>query len=92
MLGVTSIAAVAATVILAAAGAYLLPRLLGAILAILAWPLYFLGLVREWWGHGVGDGWRLGAAVLTLAAVLGATAGIFARRARRGVARAKSAC
>jgi hypothetical protein len=35
------------------------------LVPLVAWPMYFLGLEREWWGYGVGDGWQLGASVLT---------------------------
>lgn len=90
MLGVTSIAVIAVTAVLAAASAYLLPRLLAPILAILVWPVYFLGLVQEWWGHGVGDGWEISLVALTAAAVLGSGIGVLARRAREGMTAAHS--
>jgi len=35
-------------------------------------PLYYIGLRLGWWGFGVGDGWWMVGAVITL----GATAGV----------------
>lgn len=33
---------------------------------VLGWPLLYLGLNLNWWGHGTGDGWQ-GLAVLMTA-------------------------
>ena len=30
---------------------------------VVGWPLFYIGLNRDWWGHGTGDGWQ-GLAVL----------------------------
>ena len=53
-----------------------------AIVIVLAgaWPLYFLGLNQDWWGHGVGDGWQAILVVGTIAATVAGAAGVLARR------------
>lgn len=53
-----------------------------AIVVVLAaaWPLYFLGLHRDWWGHGVGEGWLVILVTGTLVAVVAGAIGVFARR------------
>jgi hypothetical protein len=53
-----------------------------AVVAVLAaaWPLYFLGLHQEWWGHGVGDGWQVILVTGTLVAAVAGAAGVLARR------------
>jgi hypothetical protein len=53
-----------------------------AIVVILAaaWPLYFLGLNKDWWGHGVGDGWQAILVWGTVAATVAGAAGVLARR------------
>jgi len=44
-------------------------------------PAFYLGLDREWWGYGLGDGWQYAMfAVLTIA-VLATAAGVALRRA-----------
>jgi hypothetical protein len=39
------------------------------VLPFVVWPVYFLGLVRDWWGYGVGDGWQYGAAMILAVSV-----------------------
>lgn len=53
-----------------------------AVVAVLAaaWPLYFLGLHQEWWGHGVGDGWQVILVTGTFVAVVAGAVGVLARR------------
>jgi hypothetical protein len=43
-------------------------------------PLFYAGLVKGWWGAGVGDGWQFVAAAATLLALLAATLGVAAGR------------
>jgi hypothetical protein len=45
-----------------------------------AWPIFYLGLQRGWWGHGVGDGWQYAAALLTGAGVFSTSVAIAAGR------------
>jgi hypothetical protein len=55
------------------------------LVAAAAVPLYFAGLVRGWWGSGVGDGWQLALAVTTAVGTVGAALGVTSRRvASRG--------
>lgn len=67
---------------LAVAGAigFLIAR--WAVVAVLAaaWPLWFLGLRQDWWGHGVGDGWQVILVSGTLAAAVAGAVGVFVRR------------
>jgi hypothetical protein len=36
---------------------------------LVVWPMWFLGLSRDWWGYGLGDGWEYGAVLLTAVSV-----------------------
>jgi hypothetical protein len=40
------------------------------LVPVVAWPVYFVGLNREWWFYGTGDGWQYGAVVLTAVGVV----------------------
>jgi hypothetical protein len=58
-----------------------------AIVPFVAWPLYYIGLHRRWWGCcGTGDGWQWVAALLTVVGVATtAAAAELGRRRRRAV-------
>ena len=62
---------------------FLIGRWAIVIVLAAAWPVYFLGLHQEWWGHGVGDGWQVILVAGTLAALCAGAAGVFARRKTR---------
>jgi hypothetical protein len=62
---------------------FLIGRWAIVIVLAAAWPVYFLGLHQEWWGHGVGDGWQWILIVGTLVATAAGAAGVFARRKTR---------
>lgn len=47
---------------------------------VLAWPVYFLGLERDWWGSGLGDGWGWALAGLSALSVGAGALGVAARR------------
>ena len=34
---------------------------------LIVWPVFYVGLLRGWWGYGVGDGWYFVALLVTLA-------------------------
>jgi hypothetical protein len=63
-----------------------------ALLApFLAVPAFYLGLEREWWGDGLGDGWQFAMFAVLAIAVVATAAGLalrhsagFIRRADRG--------
>jgi hypothetical protein len=50
---------------------------------IVVWPIYFLGLVLEWWGYGVGDGWQVGGLTIIAISVTSVAAGVAVRSALR---------
>lgn len=41
-------------------------RWAAALLPLLGWPLFYLGLDRDWWLYGTGDGWEAMAVLFTL--------------------------
>jgi hypothetical protein len=45
-------------------------------LPVIWWPLYFLGLHKRWWGHGVGDMWQYALVGVTLLGTAAAAAGL----------------
>jgi uncharacterized membrane protein len=45
-------------------------RWLVIVLPLVGWPLFYLGLNRNWWGHGTGDGWQYAAALLTVIGIV----------------------
>jgi hypothetical protein len=54
-------------------------------LPLVAWPIWFLGLARDWWGYGLGDGWQYGAVLLTAVSVVSVVIAIVLRsRLTRG--------
>jgi hypothetical protein len=71
-------------------------RRIALILPLVGWPLFYVGLTHDWWGHGTGDAWQFVAAMLTLIG-LGSTAlavsfgRAFVRRPRGGSANAPRA-
>jgi hypothetical protein len=56
---------------------------------VIAWPVFYAGLDRGWWGNGVGDGWQYAAVLLTVvgvastAAAVGIAGGAWSLRAHR---------
>jgi hypothetical protein len=41
------------------------------LLPVIAWPLYYIGLNRGWWGCcGTGDGWQYAAVMVTIFGVV----------------------
>ena len=62
-------------------GGFLVGRRCVAFVAPAVWALFMLGLTQDWWGHGVGDGWRYALVVGTAVAAAGAATGVIARRA-----------
>lgn len=44
-------------------------------------PAFYLGLEREWWGYGLGDGWQYAMFAVLTVAVLVTAAGVTLRRA-----------
>ena len=58
-------------------------RRLVAIVPLVAWPLYYVGLNERWWGCcGTGDGWPFVAALLTIAGVVSTAAAAELRHRR----------
>jgi hypothetical protein len=51
--------------VLVALSSAVIGRLWALVIPLLVWPVYFLGLDRDWWGYGMGDGWQLGAVAIT---------------------------
>jgi hypothetical protein len=45
-----------------------------------AWPAFFVGLDREWWGYGLGEGWWYGLALGMISGIAAAAVGLTARR------------
>jgi hypothetical protein len=62
-------AVVIALFVLLALSGVVIGRWWTLILPIVVWPVYFLGLARDWWGHGMGDGWQYGAVMIVAASV-----------------------
>jgi hypothetical protein len=64
-----------------------------AVLPLLVWPPFYLGLHEGWWGSGVGDGWQYAAAIVVslsiVATLVGVTIGrtVRARAAGRALER-----
>jgi hypothetical protein len=44
-------------------------------------PAFYLGLDREWWGNGLGDGWQYAMFAVLTVAVVATAAGVTVRRA-----------
>jgi hypothetical protein len=52
-------------------------RWAAVIVPLLAWPIYYIGLNREWWGvNGTGDGWQGLAVLLTIVGALTTAAAV----------------
>lgn len=49
------------------------------VLPATGWPLYFLGLHRGWWGHGIGDLWQYALIGVTLVGLLAVAVGLALR-------------
>ena len=47
-----------------------LRRWLALLLPVIGWPLFYVGLNRDWWGHGTGDGWLYLAVLMTTLGVV----------------------
>jgi hypothetical protein len=62
---------------------FVVNRWWAAILPLVVWPLYYLGLNAEWWGGGVGEFWEGAFALTTVVSVAGAALGIASRQAVR---------
>ncbi len=45
-------------------------RWLALLFPVIAWPLFYVGLSRDWWGHGIGDGWQYLAVLMTTIGVV----------------------
>ena len=41
-------------------------RWLALLLPVVGWPLFYVGLNRDWWGNGTGDGWQYLAVLMTI--------------------------
>jgi hypothetical protein len=45
----------------------LLARRWGVVLlAVIAWPTYYFGLNKGWWGDETGDAWQVAAVAITI--------------------------
>jgi hypothetical protein len=53
------------------------------LIPIVAWSLFYVGLLVGWWGNGVGDLWQLSAIINILAGVAAAGLGLWLRRLPR---------
>jgi hypothetical protein len=62
-------------------GGFLVGRWPVALIAPAIWAFYVLGLVQNWWAHGVGDGWQYTLIGGTAAAAAGTATGVLVRRA-----------
>jgi hypothetical protein len=62
------------------------------LLPAISWPLYFLGLHKRWWGHGVGDLWQYAVVGVTLLGLAAGAAGLALRAlfVRRGTPRRRA--
>ena len=45
-------------------------RWLALLFPVTGWPLFYIGLNRDWWGHGTGDGWQYLAVLMTSVGVV----------------------
>jgi hypothetical protein len=63
----------------------IVPALLGllsrrwvvVVVPLLAWPIYYIGLNRRWWGaNGTGDGWQWVAVLVTFVGALTTVAAV----------------
>ena len=45
-------------------------RWLALLFPVIGWPLFYVGLNRDWWGHGTGDGWQYVALLMTTIGVV----------------------
>jgi hypothetical protein len=60
-------AVVVGTLLVAVAlAAVVIGRWWALLIPLAVWPIYFLGVTRGWWLHGVGDGWEYGAMAIIL--------------------------
>jgi hypothetical protein len=41
-----------------------------ALVPLVVWPVFYLGLRQDWWLYGVGDGWQYAAVTVTLFGVV----------------------
>jgi hypothetical protein len=53
------------------------------LIPLIAWPVYFAGLNKHWWGYGTGDGWLYAAAVFSVVGILITAAAIGLARGLR---------
>jgi hypothetical protein len=52
-------------------------RRIAVVVPLLAWPIYYVGLNRRWWGvNGTGDGWQVLAVLLTIVGILTTAAAV----------------
>lgn len=59
----------------------LIRRWSAVLLPLIAWPTYYIGLNRGWWGCcGTGDAWQAAALAVTLLGVLTTAAGVVVGR------------
>jgi hypothetical protein len=58
---------------------FLTRRWVAVVVPLVAWPLYYVGLNRHWWGvNGTGDGWQSLAVLLAIVGALGTGAAVVA--------------
>ena len=58
-------------------------RWLALLFPVIGWPLFYVGLNRDWWGHGTGDGWQYLAVLMTTIGVVTTALAVALSRAIR---------
>jgi hypothetical protein len=58
-------------------------RWLALLSPVIGWPLFYIGLNRDWWGHGTGDGWPYLAMLMTAVGVVTTGVAVAVARALR---------
>jgi hypothetical protein len=56
-------------------------RWLALLYPAIGWPLFYIGLNRDWWGHGTGDGWPYIAVLMTTVGIVTTGLGVAVARA-----------
>jgi hypothetical protein len=58
-------------------------RWLALLYPAIGWPLFYVGLNRNWWGDGTGDGWQYLAVLMTTVGIVTTAVAVSVGRAVR---------
>jgi hypothetical protein len=55
-------------------------RWLAVVLPLIGWPIFYMGLNRDWWLYGTGDGWQAARTLFTVVGVASTALAVLAAR------------